>query len=199
MEERRPIERHRLGDQRLWSVAWSPDGRWLAVASADHGVYLGRGVGDWRRLAGHRNEVNTVAWSPDGRRLASGADDHSIRIWDPATSAELARLTGHEGWVWSVAFSPDGRRLASGCGGGRHPPHPRPARPVRAIPRLLCRAPLGRALRALGEPGPRRLPGRGRGPGAVARMSAHRERRAWSPPLVAGFNRSRAWSGYWGG
>jgi len=33
-----------------------------------------------------------------------------VRLWDPATEAELAALTGHAN---AVAFSPDGRRLAS--------------------------------------------------------------------------------------
>ena len=36
-----------------------------------------------------------------------------MRLWDPATGAQLAALTGHHGPVTAVAFSPDGRRLAS--------------------------------------------------------------------------------------
>jgi WD40 repeat protein len=36
-----------------------------------------------------------------------------VRLWDPATGAELAVLSGHAGSVRAVAFSPDGRRLAS--------------------------------------------------------------------------------------
>ena len=57
--------------------------------------------------------VTAVAFSPDGRRLASAGGDGTVRLWDPATGAELAALTGHDGPVAAVAFSPDGRRLAS--------------------------------------------------------------------------------------
>lgn len=57
--------------------------------------------------------VNSVAYSPDGRRLVSSGDDKAVRLWDPASGAELLTLKGHSGPVRSVAFSGDGREIAS--------------------------------------------------------------------------------------
>ncbi|MCK7576904.1 MAG: hypothetical protein MZV65_14235 [Chromatiales bacterium] len=49
---------------------------------------------------------------PTASDLATASQDNTARIWDAASSQELARLT-HEGPVWSVAFSPDGQWLAT--------------------------------------------------------------------------------------
>ena len=95
-------------------IAFSPDGRLLAVASSI-GVYL-YAAADLRevRFLPTDSPVPSVAFSPDGRALASASDDRTIRLWDAASGALLRTLAGHTSWVRSVAFSPDGRLLASG-------------------------------------------------------------------------------------
>src|SRR5215472_11375940 len=75
------------------SVAFSPDGEWLASAGADHSVRLwdvktGR---ELRVLTGHTAMIPQVLFSPDGRHLVSSSLDHTIRIWDPA-SGKLERV-----------------------------------------------------------------------------------------------------------
>src|SRR5260370_37231995 len=69
----------------LHSVAWSPDGRWLAgggtfaegtvfIWSAEDGQLV-------HALNGHTSYVYSVAWSPDSTRLLSGSADRSVRVW----------------------------------------------------------------------------------------------------------------------
>jgi hypothetical protein len=101
----------------VWSVAFSPDGNWLASAGTGRTLQLwdahtGQPLGD--RIAGHTDNVCCVTFSSDGRRLASAGDDQTVRVWDAHTGQPLGNpLTGHTGKVHGVGFSRDGRRLAS--------------------------------------------------------------------------------------
>jgi WD40 repeat protein len=63
-------------------------------------------------LHGHTATVRTLAFAPAGRVLASGGDDLSVRLWDPATGAELA-CCWHGGHVCSVAFAHGGDVVVS--------------------------------------------------------------------------------------
>jgi WD40 repeat protein len=98
------------------SVAFSPDGQWLASGSYDHTVRVWAVVTgqEVRRLEGHGAAVWSVAFSPNGQWLASGSEDGTVRVWAAATGQEVRRLAGHGDYVRSVAFSPDGQWLASG-------------------------------------------------------------------------------------
>ena len=103
----------------VWDVAWSPDGRRVAVSrsigtGSDLRVWDARTGQGERVLTGHKEQVYAVAWSPDSKRLASASQDGNARLWDPDTGASVLALAGHAGPVQAVAWSLDGARLATG-------------------------------------------------------------------------------------
>jgi WD40 repeat protein len=69
--------------EKVRSVAWSPDGRFLAVGEGgDIHILSGIDFKPITRLAGHHGPVLALAFSSDGKLLASGANDTTILLWD---------------------------------------------------------------------------------------------------------------------
>ena len=104
------------------SVAFSPDGRWLATSGDDRAVKLwdtatGRLV---RIFAQHSKEVGAVVFSPDGRYLASSDGQQVVHLWDPGSGRLIRSFKETEDrsrfYVarQAIAFSPDGVLLAQG-------------------------------------------------------------------------------------
>jgi WD40 repeat protein len=110
----------------VWSVAFSPDGKFLAAgAGANQGgnvmlrLYEAETGKVVRELA-VAPYIRSVAFSPDSKRLAAGLGNGQVKIYDVAGLVEKATLTGvAPQLVFCVAFSSDGRTLAtSGNDGG---------------------------------------------------------------------------------
>lgn len=100
-----------------WStrVAFSPDDRWLAIAtSSGCGVWR---VGTWERVANIPREEQSGSaretfFSPDGRILAMPLSPSAIRLIDTETWLPLARFQSPEAdAVGVVGFTPDSGRL----------------------------------------------------------------------------------------
>jgi WD40 repeat protein/beta-lactamase regulating signal transducer with metallopeptidase domain len=125
------------------SLAYSPDGRILAVentdqtislwevASAKERAKLGKAVqpaaadGGMNAtvvakflggagMAGPVANATTMVFSPDGGLLASRGPGNSVRVWDVAAAKEIGQFKGHEGPVTALAFAADGKTLATG-------------------------------------------------------------------------------------
>ena len=97
------------------SVAFSPDGRWLASGARDDAVRI------WDPKTGaavhatkvHGADVYAVAFSPDGRMLASGGADRLVRLWETGTWMPVKTFEGHQDTVRWLTFSRDGKLLAT--------------------------------------------------------------------------------------
>ena len=101
------------------AIAFSPDGRLLAVAVG--AIITLRQTNTGKVLVtinGYSHQPNSLAFSPDSRRLASGGGEvlgrgGGTKLWDTATGLEVLTLGGPSEAVLCVAFSPDGGRLAT--------------------------------------------------------------------------------------
>jgi WD40 repeat protein len=81
------------GTARIWTVAWSPNGERLAVASYTTQVRDAHTGKELLTLHAHR-VVSTVVWSPDGKQLATGSECNEAKVWDAETGKELLTLGG---------------------------------------------------------------------------------------------------------
>jgi WD40 repeat protein/serine/threonine protein kinase len=113
-------ELQKLDGPQASTVAYSPDGSWLASSGGGDAkvrVWDARTGQPVFTLSGHGSPVRCLAFHPDGTRLASGGHDQTVRLWDLRTGREVLSLD-YGNVVYCLAFSPDGTRLAVGGTGG---------------------------------------------------------------------------------
>lgn len=115
----------RTGRNNVRSIAFSPDGRWMAVGHfVNSGVALQ--VWTWPAACVHfaregQSNVTGVRFSPDGTLLAASDLSGQLLLWDPSSGALRGGLTplGRDQYfrppsITSIAFAPGGALLALG-------------------------------------------------------------------------------------
>jgi WD40 repeat protein len=117
-------------------LAWSPDGRLLAVAENDTRVVLRtlEGKGDYpTAYTRGQYAAEHLAWEPSGTRLASGGCHGEVHVWQPAPWRTSGSHSGYTGSVLicghdesdasskhihCLSWTPDGNRMVAGCEDG---------------------------------------------------------------------------------
>jgi WD40 repeat protein len=101
------------------SFAISPDRRWVAALSTNHGIALIEAVSGrmTHLLAGHSNVITSLKFSPNSARLCSGSTDKSVRVWNVNDGALVASAE-NPSEVQAIAWLGGDKRCASGGADG---------------------------------------------------------------------------------
>jgi eukaryotic-like serine/threonine-protein kinase len=122
------------------TVAFSPDGKWIATAGGGNPYFKNTGakvvpgtVVVWdaetgrpaHTLRAHKHLVRQVAFSRDSRIVASSSLDGTVQLHEVATGRLVRTLVTRKAdagrvpyWSELLALTPDGRRLATGTDDG---------------------------------------------------------------------------------
>ena len=109
--------------KRAESIAFSPDGRTLAVSSSGEIRLWDIDSGIHKMTLREQGLLYRLMFSPDGRTLVAKSypsrTEIAVHLWDidptdVRKSEFRCLLSGHKVGVNSIAFSPDGKSLASG-------------------------------------------------------------------------------------
>ncbi|MDD5169165.1 MAG: WD40 repeat domain-containing protein [Syntrophales bacterium] len=99
----------------IWSVAYSPDGKFVLSGN-------GCGMSLWdissrrkHRQVGQCVMIRAVAFSSDGEYALSGGMDKSLILWNARNLTQIKNFVGHTDkyGIFSVAFSPDSKYALS--------------------------------------------------------------------------------------
>jgi len=108
----------RAHQKKVESIAFSPDGNWLASGSADSTIILWdliKSAPSGAPLRGHKDSVLAVSFLKDGKQLVSVGEKGTIIFWDIEARQMLDQLdSGHPEDLITAAFSKDKKTIALG-------------------------------------------------------------------------------------
>lgn len=105
--------------QRVYGLAFSPDGLTLAAACGEPGRNGEVRLVDFQSgtiqgvVARSGDVALDLAYRPGTKELAVASADSTIRIVNVDTLQEIRSIASHADWVTSIAYSDDGTRLVS--------------------------------------------------------------------------------------
>ncbi|HEX8914182.1 MAG TPA: protein kinase [Humisphaera sp.] len=95
-------------------LAYSPDGRWLAVAGTSRSTLRDAAtLAEAHPLSAEGDAAASVAFHPDGSRLVAAAADGALRVWDVETGIELVTIRAAKPDAWRAFFTGDGGALVT--------------------------------------------------------------------------------------
>ncbi len=105
-----------IKDNYRYSLAWHPDGKWLATPGQSGSVQI-RDTKNFeliRQLNCIKGSIMNLKWSPNGDRLALLISTGMIQILPVDGKNKAIELSGLNSIVKCFDWSPDGKRLAAG-------------------------------------------------------------------------------------
>jgi WD40 repeat protein/mono/diheme cytochrome c family protein len=105
--------------ERIQSLAFSPDGKWLAVTGGNPGRFGEVQLWDVAKKALKLSlpitydTVYGASWSPNSKYVAFGCADNSLRAIDVESAKQVLFQGGHSDWVLDTVFSVKGTHLVS--------------------------------------------------------------------------------------